>query len=338
MKTNNRLTKEEKQELKNRHRLECVMQESGERFEADAKKPHLWNSATMPGLVVDTKRQTFTHPITSGDVFTWLLWRNNWTFPQAIRYLQNRPPDPQRVEAAQPARREDRPAYVAREGYFESESPDLEIESSGLYERGVGSRDGKTFYIYELKPVDRWQEKALEIAGDRIRKFFTWQWYSLAMMDETRIEPVFVPGVTECARCEKRIDWNVEKIEIRKTDGWGNTYFQHEHIGAIPVIAYSVKHPLRPWDFGIENEETSEALSGLWLEEEVICGNCAWREYDLLQALELVKKSAYRRMERETEEKQARDRARWLEEERERERQEREAEAAFECDLAAPLP
>lgn len=272
MKTNNpRLTKEQKQELKQRHRLEILMQESGERFEADAGNPHLWHSTITPGLVVDTDRQTFTitsgrDAIESGDVFTWLMYRNRWTFPQAIRFLQKRRPDPKRVEPAQPAKAKT----------FDAAYEDLED-----------------------KPLDRWQEKALEIAGERIREYFTWRWYSLAMyLEDTRIEPTHAPGVTHCGRCEKRIDWQIEKVMIPVEQG-----YRLAHVGPIPVMAYSIKRRMKPGDFGIEANELVEALDGLFVEEAdgVVCAACACREYDFQIALELVKTSAYRREEAKAE-------------------------------------
>lgn len=303
MKTNNRISPEEKKELKARHRLECVMQESGERFEADSKRPNLWRSLNTPGLVVDVDRQTFKitsgrDTIESGDVIAWLIYRNGWTFPQALRFLQKRRPDPKRVETPRPAKAE------ALQNAVDEDEP---------------------------KPLDRWQEKALEIAGERIREYFSWTWYSLlTYLEETRIEPTHAPGETICPRCEERIDWQMEKVEIQVEHG-----YRLKHVGPIPVIAYSIKHRLKAEDFGVESDELIEALRGVFVEEEdgVICQACAWREYDFQIALELVKKSAWKRSEEESEKQRKRDREAWLEadaeREREQERQEREADHAW---------
>ncbi|MFZ5910411.1 MAG: hypothetical protein ACOYYU_10385 [Chloroflexota bacterium] len=293
--------------LKAKHRLELVMQETGERFEADAANPELWRGKVTPGLTVDTRRQSWevARPgleSKSGDVIAWLRDRYSWSFPQAIRFLQNRPPDPIPTEAAQPAR------------VKTIQAPREDDES---------------------QPLDRWQEKALEIAGERIRKYFSWSWYSLAMyLEETRIEPTHAPGETICPRCEKRIDWQVEKVKISVEGPGLHGAYRLGHVGAIPVLAYSIKHRLNPSEFGIEDEALCEVLGGLFVEEDdgVICAECAWREYDFQIALELVKTSAYRRSEAEAERQRKSDHEAWLEAEaervREQERQEREAEYA----------
>lgn len=296
--------------LKAKHRLELVMQEMGERFETDAAKPELWRGKVTPGLAVDTRRQTWeiTRPglEKAGDVIAWLRERYSWSFTQAVRFLQNRPPDPIPTEAAQPAKVETIQAPRKDE---------------------------------ETQPLDRWQQKALEVAGERIRRYFSWSWYSLAMcLEETRLEAVHAPSVTICPRCESRIDWQIEKAKIPVNEPGLHGAYRRGHVGAIPILAYSVKHPLKPWDFDIEDESISEALSGLWVEEEdgVICAECAWREYDLQTALELVKTSAYWREDAEAKERQERDRARWLEEDREREKEQDrlEMEFAMTCDTA----
>lgn len=307
MKTN----KDDIRALKANHRLEMVMQGTGENFEADSANPDHWKSTITPGLTVDIRRQLYEikrpgMDTEAGDVIAWLRKRYTWTFTQALKFLQKRPLDPKRSEAAQPARAESFQNTVDED---------------------------------EEKPLDRWQEEALEIAGKRIREYFTWGWYSLVTyLEDTRIEPTHAPGVTHCGRCEKRIDWQVEKVKIPVNEPGLHGAYRRGHVGALPILAYSVKHPLKPWDFGIESDEIEEALSNVWVEEDdgVICAACAWREYDFQIALGLVKTSAHRREKAEAKERQERDQARWQEEEQERERLEREAEAAYECDFAAP--
>jgi len=311
MKTN---YKNDTPDLKAKHRLELVMQEAGESFEVDAANPDLWHSTITPGLTVDILRQEFEmkRPGMDSkweDVIAWLRRYHNWTFIQAKTFLQKRPADPKRSEAAQPAR---------------ADSFQITVDED------------------EAKPLDRWQEEALEIAGERIRKYFSWSWSNLAMYtDEIQIEPTHAPNVTICPRCEKRIDWRVKKTERMETDGWGNNVWRREHIGAIPVKAYSIKRRVMLSDSSLlEDAQTQlhdEDVGGdLYImvggEDDVICVECAWDEYDFQVVLKLVKTSAYWRDKAESEAQQKRDHEAWLEADaervREQERQDREAENA----------
>jgi len=55
MKTN----KDDIRLLKSKHRLELVMQETGESFEVDSAKSDLWHSTLTHGLTVDIRRQRY---------------------------------------------------------------------------------------------------------------------------------------------------------------------------------------------------------------------------------------------------------------------------------------
>jgi hypothetical protein len=300
MKTN----KDDIRLLKSKHRLELVMQEAGESFEVDAKNTDQWRGVVTPGLTVDIRRQMYEiktpgADTEAGDVLTWLQSRFNWSFAMAITYLKKRAPDPKRE--TQPAK--------------------IEIKSK------VIRKDED-----EVKPLDSWQEKALLIGGERIRKYFSWSWLSLAMyMPETRIEPTHAPEITHCPQCGERINWYFEKTS-EPVFIYGNNCFERVHEGAIPVIAYSIKRRIDLSNLGMEDSKElkevfdeaklSDALQkkitwaiaspfdglldmagALFVEEEdgVVCKKCAWKEYDFQIALDLCKISARRREDAERE-------------------------------------
>jgi len=322
MKTN----KDDIRLLKSKHRLELVMQETGESFEVDAAKPDLWHSTLTPGLTVDIRRQLYeikkaALESEAGDVFKWLQRRYSWTFGMAVKFLQKRAPDPK--QAAQPTQK-------------------------------------KTHVIFntedEIKPLDKWQERALEIGGERIRKYFSWSFWNLVLyMPEIRIEPTHAPEITTCPRCGERLTWHFEK-QTRVLNIDGHAVYQREHSGPIPTIAYSIKQRLKVSDLGIEGSQElksvfeeaqvntalqkkiilliANSFDGLiteigacFVEEEdgVVCAKCAWKEYDFQEALELCKTSAQRRADEEAKEQEQQweqERPARLAAEREREREE----------------
>lgn len=301
MKTN----KDDIRALKSKHRLELVMQETGEIFEVDESKPDLWHGTITRGLTVDIRRQLYEIKTpgmdtkANQDVIAWLMRRYTWTFPQAKRFLENRAVDPK--QKTQPAKSK---AKIIRNDEDES------------------------------KPLDQWQERALKIGGERIRKYFSWRWLSLAMyMPETRIEPTHAPEITHCPQCDERINWHFEKTSYRADEGQ-NVCFRRAHIGSIPVIAYSIKRRMSVSSYGLEGSKELEAVfeeakinevlqkkivwaignsfdsliteaGALFVEDEdgVVCAKCAWKEYDFQIALDLCKISARRREQSESEER-----------------------------------
>lgn len=289
--------------LKAKHRLELVMQETGERFEDDLKNPDIWRSVSTAGLSVDIRRQLFQinkpgSDAESGDVIAWLQRRYSWAFTNAIKYLQQRTPDPKQKK---------RPTKA-------EPSPKL-----------AGFEDAP-------KPLDKWQEEALLIAGERIRPYFSWSWVNLVLhVPETRIEPTHAPEITACPQCGENLNWRFEKILCPANDQPLGTY-RFEHADVIPVIAYSIKRRLQANALGLkarlaevfEEAGASEALQKmivkniesilddlmtdagtLFVEEEdgVICRKCAWKELDFQRALVLCQKSAQQREEKEVEER-----------------------------------
>jgi hypothetical protein len=275
MKTN----KDQIQLLKSKHRLECVMQATGEVFKVDEASPDQWHSTVTPGLVVDTRRQLYDiqkqgADTEAGDVFTWLQRRFNWSFAMAIKYLKNRPADP---------KRETQPVRTTK---AERKHNALRVESGNQ------------------QALDHWQEEALEMAGAKIRPYFLWSVSELVLyVSELRLEPVHAPGETHCGRCGERIHWKIEKSKQPVLLA-GHAAFKRVHVGPIPVVAYAIKRRFDLSDLGFEiQKEIKEAFrnlddsGALFLEEtdNVICEQCAWREYDFQAALQLCIKSAWAR-------------------------------------------
>lgn len=324
MKTN----KDDIRLLKSKHRLELVMQETGESFEVDAAKPDLWHSTITPGLTVDIRRQLYeikkaALETEAGDVFKWLQQRYSWTFGMALKFLQKRAPDPKQTTP---------PALVEKKIQIIRNDED------------------------DIKPLDKWQERALEIGGERMRKYFPWSFWNLILyLPEIRIEPTHAPDITTCPRCGERLTWHFEK-QTHAINIDGHAAYQRKHSGPIPTIAYSIKQRLNVSGLGMEGSQElksvfeeaqvntalqkkiilliANSFDGLlteigacFVEEEdgVVCEKCAWKEYDFQIALDLCKTSASRREAAEARERDQRDqqeRQARLMAERERERDE----------------
>lgn len=287
--------------LKAKHRLESVMEETGEQFKINAVDPDQWCSLKTLGLKVDIRRQTWQlqkpdMDIETGDVIAWLQRRYSWDFKKAITFLQGRAPDSKSGK---------HPAIV------ELNKP-----------VGQGHED-------ITRSLDKWQEEALQLGGERMRSYFSWSWIDIVLNNaEVRIEPTIAPDVATCPRCGKDIDLNFKNTQYSKYDNWGNTSFMHAHFGEIPIVAYSIKRRLNLSDLGLDGKKEfqkilSEAnvdpafrekietaidnflggmidqLDSLFAEEEdsVVCPMCAWKELDFQRALLLCRKSARQRSE-----------------------------------------
>jgi hypothetical protein len=266
-----KMTKDEIRDLKKQHRLELVMQETGEVF--DSSMPSQWQSTSTPGLTVDLSRQLYDikqpGKNDSGDVIGWLRYRYSWTFEQAIRFLRNRPADPERIE--QPKA--------------------LKAKKEKVMINTVG----------EMEPVDHWQKKALQIGGESIRKYFSWSTWDFALSgEEIRIDPVIAPQITRCQHCDKRFDWlgtldqNVDLVPQL----FG---YEVEHAMSIPIIAYSIKHRLKI-DLGQVKQadvqdtfnELSALLDGVFVEDDhgIVCVDCAAKEAKFYAAVSMCERSA----------------------------------------------
>jgi len=286
-----KMTKDDIRALKKKHRLELVMQETGEVFEVDSKHPDQWHSTTTAGLSVDTARQLFEikrpgQDVQSGDVIDWLQLRYRWNFAYALSFLQKRPADPEFAPA--PKKQKSNKRQV------------VDIDDV-------------------LEPVDHWQRKALELGGERIRSYFSRSHWSLIVHhEEVRIEPIYIPYETHCQRCEKKLDWvKVANESIRMVpDVYGDKLARLQNI---PVIAYSIKKRLRSYDLGFTERgkledafnDLIEILGDVYIDDTdgIVCADCAWKEYLFQCALALCEKSARLREEAEEENKTVRDSA-----------------------------
>jgi hypothetical protein len=317
-----KLTIEEKRALKEKHRIENVMQGMGERFERDPKHADIWRASTSPGLTVNIRRQSFEISTPgmesqSGDVITWLMQRRGWTFPQAIRFLIHRTPDPK--QEALP--KSDTPAVIQRiVRRYESEYRDEEKEKSGLYEFGVIWRDGKTLYSYLPKPQDHWQERALEIGGEKMRDYFGWEaslLYQVKQMQYHRFTPVQDTWINYCDECDEEIDWfwkkkpQFERVPIPSVNpSWRRVRLYPEP----QVFAYLV------------NDDDDEL---------VICEDCKRNYENYYAALDLLYSSAEKREapERERQSQAEREAARAQAEAEEREWQREQDRLNYEASL-----
>lgn len=269
--------------LKEKHRLELVMQEFGEQFEISSDR---WRSKTTPGLVIDTRQQKYERQLpgmdkVTGDLFAWLKWRFGWSFKQTVAYLQKRNPDSK--QDAQPGPIKSDEASIAKYQSQSSEYPDEEKESSGLYECGVGYRNGKTYFYYLLKPFDGWQERALEIGGEEMREYFTWKANDLLLERDkqpSRFLPVQDMEITICDECEKTLEWWWKQ---KPTYGYKETLTP----GCDGVVWKQIRIIDEPQVYAFEYERHGEIFC--------ICENCKRKKINYREALDLLYRSARKR-------------------------------------------
>jgi hypothetical protein len=283
-----RMKKIDARELKTKHRLEMVMQEFGERFETGGDQ---WHSKTTPGLIVNIHQQTYEYQQPgmdqeAGDLYDWLKRRFGWTFKMAVTYLQKRVPDPEQEPQSEPMKSDDLPVVSHQaNSYSESDYPDEEKEASGLYERGFGSRDGKTYYFYLLKPLDHLQERALEMGGEKMRDYFiypSWKLWELRELEFHSFAPIQDTWVDDCDLCEEPLKWwwkqkpSFEYQEIFTPGATGATFKKVRIFDEPQVYAFITRYP------GDE-------------EDIVICEECKRKSQAFSEALYLLYKSAYKR-------------------------------------------
>lgn len=331
-----KLTQEQRNTLirkwKKDHRIEAVMMELGETF--DKSDSHKWRGISTPGLVVNLETGKYELNGDSSDLYKWLRNVKGYPFeapigkPSIYRLLSNRKPD---------APREFKPQAVQAEI-----KPQIKFNDEG-----------------KPQPVDRLQEKAFEIAGEKIRDYFTWSHFKLSMyLDDVELTPVYAPRETKCGRCKSDLNWHIEKSKIPYPQA--GTAYQRVHVGQIPVIAYRLKKRVNVSSLGlVDNDELKELFDEAKpnkalrekiefvisnfdnllevmgemfkeVDDGILCEKCAWAEYDFQIALRLVQRSAWIREDEEYQERQRRDRERWIGEERERERQEQVEQIAWE--------
>lgn len=279
------MTKIDAQALKAKHRLELVMQELGEQFEI---KENQWHSVTTRGLIVDIRQQIYEYQMPgmskeTGDLYNWLMQRFDWSFAQAIRYLQKRTPDPKQDIKLEPATNNVVASAEHQGKSSESEYPDEEKESSGLYECGVIFRNGKTYYSYLLKPIDHLQERALEIGGEKMRDYFTCKADNLWLLRDlqpSRFIPVQDMEISTCDECDKPIEWwwkQKTNYSTRQIFIPGFVGYAQERVRVID----------EPQVYAFEYEQFEETFC--------ICENCKRKMINYREALTLLYQSAHKR-------------------------------------------
>jgi hypothetical protein len=279
MKTN----KEDIRLLKSKHRLELVMQEAGESFEVDTAKPDHWHSKITPGLNVDIRLQVYelSRPGTDaekGDVIAWLQRRYAWDFGKAIKFLQNRAPDP--IQEAQP------------------------IKDKKTKQQQPQQND----YRYDL--MDKDQQAALELVpGDWVIKYFNKSSQDMAhVMNEYphRFRPVMDFGIEKCAQCETSFKWQDPQTVAyaQETQRWMIVTAENDD-QTIEVSGQITADDVPVDELFIDDDF-------------VICEKCRVKKYARYKALALVKRSARKRENAAAEEQRQFERERAREADRER--------------------
>lgn len=312
------MNKTDTRTLKKKHRIELVMQEAGERFEADPKYPYILKSIVTPGLIVNTNVQAYelTRPgmkTESGDVIAWLRIRYSWTFATALKFLQNRPPDPIDAEVAKVEKK--RKTVVYQQSDY--------VTITNIHTDPItGAQSYAVHYNDAL--MDDLQKRALELWRDAYKYFdkSSEELWGKLQNFPSRFKPVIDFEFEKCANCETPFNWQAgtvayaeEKAEFITIYGESDEEINGGHIHFAGQLA-----------------ETDE----LFIDQGfVICEKCMRGIYaPRYQALLLCYRSARKRKEEREEERRqlereiARELA--LEEEREQERLELEYMLALE--------
>ncbi|HKI53422.1 MAG TPA: hypothetical protein VJ987_04810 [Anaerolineales bacterium] len=286
------MTKDELRALKEKHRIELLMQEAGEAFEVDAKNSEIWRSTNTYGLTVDIRRQTYeiNRPgmeQETGDVITWLKRRYSWTFGMVLKFLQKRKADPKRQVIPNNEKRTKLRI-----------NPTDEWKTIGhIY---TDPKTGNQSYAisYKTDLMDDLQKHAFEIAGDWILDYLSKSSGEISNKINhfpQRFEKIVDFEITECAICGTSFNWSAA----------GTFAYAAEEAEYLEVVS------------------DVEDLQGAYIEESiyidsdfVICEKCLRSKYaPRYKALTLAYRSAVRRAEA------------WEDAERERER-ERDSGAA----------
>ncbi|MCC6568938.1 MAG: hypothetical protein IT315_06850 [Anaerolineales bacterium] len=289
------MNKTDTRTLKKKHRIELVMQEAGERFEADPKYPNILRSTVTPGLIVNTNMQAYelTRPgvrkTDSGDVIAWLRSRYSWSFTTALKFLQKRPPDPADERVIRVRQSNAKTAF---------EQSDYVIETV-LYTDPVTGRQDRGYSInYSI--MDALQKRALDLWHDAYKYFNKRSdevWDKLQNYP-SRFKPVIDFEVDKCANCETPFDWQA-----------GAVAYAEEKSEFITIYGESDEEINgRNIDFTGQMAETDE----LFIDQGfVICEKCMRGIYaPHYKALLLCYRSACRREEAREEEHRQKERER----------------------------
>lgn len=306
---NKKMTTKEIKDLKARHRLELVMQEAGERFEADANNPDILRGAA--GLVVNTRMQTYeiTRPgenVESGDVIEWLKSRYSWSFAMVLKYLRKRTPDP--IQAEQPkAEKKQRsvPTYT---------QSDYAVISNYYINPITGEESYGMDFNYSI--MDDLQKRALDLWHDAYKYFdkSSDEVWDKVSNYPSRFKPVIDFSIDKCANCETPFTWKE----------YGAIAYAEEREEFITVCGESEDGK----EFSGQLVEADE----LFIDQDfIICEKCLRSIYaPHYKALRLVYRSARRREKAAEEEHRQIEREQAEEEEREREREQERLEREYE--------
>lgn len=272
-----KMNKDDIRILKSKHRLELVMQETGESFNVDAAKPDQWHGTITHGLTVDIRRQAyeFKKPgmdIEAGDVLTWLQRRFNWSFAMAINYLKKRPADP---------KRETQPAKVKSYKQKQFQQSDYLTVSNIYTNPETGAQSYSTSYNYLI--MDDLQKRALNLWHDAVKYFdkSSDEVWNKLIDYPSRFKTVIDFSISKCANCETPFNWKE----------WGAIAYAEEKAEYVEVYLTGDHDHI---DIGAEL-----SVDELLIDQNfVICEKCLREIYaPRYAALKLVYRSACRRKE-----------------------------------------
>lgn len=252
------------------------MQEGGETLEADSKHPEILRSRFTPGLVVNTKAQTFEltgsdKNSKTGDVLAWLQQNYSWSFPMALKYLQSRRPDPK--QEAEPIREKVNPIVFDQSDY---------LTARHVYSDPITGRQDIAWNVnYDI--MDDYQKKAFDLAHDWIVKHFGKSSHELWNKMEQfpyRFKSLVDFSIDKCACCEKPFQWTQV----------GTVAYAQEKSEFITVYGSSE-------DDSIDFTGLLVAVDELYIDQDfVICEKCLREVYSpRYTALRLCWRSARRR-------------------------------------------
>lgn len=256
------------------------MQEGGEALEADSKHPEILRSRITPGMVVNTRLQTFEligsdKKIKTGDVLAWLQLNYSWSFSMALNYLQKRSPDSK--QEPKEAREKISPIVLEQSDY---------LTAAHIYTDPISGRQDIAWRVnYDI--MDEYQKKAFDMAHDWIVKHFGKSSHEVwGEMDEYphRFKSLVDFSIDKCACCEKPFHWHQV----------GTVAYAQEKSEFITIYGSSEDDSI---DFTGQLAEVDE----LYIDQDfVICEKCLREVYaPRYAALRLCWRSARRREKRQ---------------------------------------
>lgn len=333
MKTN----KEDIRVLKSKHRLELVMQAAGEVFEVAAGNSDLWRSTSTPGLTVDIRRQLYEikkpgMDAETGDVLTWLQVRYSWSFAMALKFLQNRAPDPMQAQPIPIVKTKNKVMPLSNEY----------IVRTVIYTDPItGRQDCGIDYRYDL--MDDLQKRAIQILEnahlkpDWIIDYFSKSsvdvWFEMQKRPHrfTRIEDV---GINKCGRCGTPFNWDLRDTYACAVQKEINIELDFDEVKKLNDAFGEIVVNAKEYMLG------GFYLDSFWIigddDDDILCPDCAFKARKRYEALRLCLRSARRREESAAEEQRQLERERAEEEYHEREAEQERIE--YEAYLKSESP